>query len=578
MLNGFRFSRIYLLIIVTAVITALVRGVVLYFFSGSLGFEASYPDENNYYLPAANILMELGVGFFKSPRSLWNGPLNPIWLAVFGGSVPIVKAANTLLFSLASGVLAGGVGSIAGWRKGALVALGLLVYPPTYSFIPTVLTEPLYISLLMLSFGVLLLLNFSSLGFLGAGVLFGLATLTRPTTQLFPLFLLALAMFVCKAPWRRRLMVHGVVALIVCAPTVLWNWSQFGKAGIANGLGAVLYLGNDLRRDGDEPVYYGVDFDTYRITAPNTHLDSEGDAALTKAAWQRIKARPRQSALLMVRKAFRYLFGSYYGYFWPHNGLLGKIKYESNFLEKCRTLAWPAVQVTVVWAALIALFQGWIPPILRVYVASMMLYFTALHATTFPIPRMFLPLYPYLLVLGVIGMGSRMTAPTARRIFCVSAPLIFAFVCAPRADQFYSESSGAYTSLFDYRYDGVFQGQNDIQKGKVDDDIVAEDPYLIYKFNRVSLQRSQVVSFHLMTRCADGIERRGNGQVFWAVNNEAFSESSSVKFTLRSASAIHVIRPALSPNWSGALTSLRIDLPPEFVGCSVSVKNVSVLE
>jgi hypothetical protein len=572
-----RFSIIYLLIIATTVVTAVVRGCVLYFFSGSLGFEASYPDEANYYLPAANMLIEGGVDFFKSPRSLWNGPLNPLWIAAFGGNVPIVKVANTLLFSLASGVLAGAVGSIAGWRKGALFALGLLAYPQTYSFVPTLLTEPLYISLLMLSFGFVLLLNFSSLGFLGSGVLLGFATLARPTTQLFPLFLLALAIGLCKAPWRHRLVIHSVAALIVCAPTVLWNWTQFGKAGIANGLGAVLYLGNDLRRDGDEPVYYGVDFDTYRITAPSTHLDSDGDAALTKVAVQRIKSRPSQSALLIIRKAFRYLFGSYHGYFWPHNGLLGKIKYESSMMQKCVSLAWPAAQVLVVLAALVALFQGWIAPVLRIYVAAMLMYFTALHAVTFPIPRMFLPLYPYLLVLGAIGMGSRMTAPAARRIFCVSAPLIFAFVCAPRASQFPSESNAAYTSFFDYRYEGAFEGQNDIQKREFDD-VIGDDPYLVYRFNGIVLQRSQVVSFHLMTRCADRIERRGNGQIFWAVNNSAFSESSSVQFPLRSGSAIHVVRPALAPNWSGALTSLRIDLPHEFLGCSVRVQNVALLE
>jgi hypothetical protein len=524
------------------------------------------------------MLMELGSGFFYSPRSLWNGPLNPLWIAVLGGQVPLVKFANVLLFSLASGVLAGGVGHIAGWRKGALVSLGLLAYPPTYSLIPTVLTEPLYVSILMCSFGVVLLGNFSSKGFALSGIIFGLATLTRPTTQLFPFFLISLSLIVSsKVSWKRGLIIHSVLALLVCAPTVLWNWSQFGKAGIANGLGAVLYLGNDLRRDGDEPLYYGVDFDTYRITAPNTHLDTEGDSALTKVAWQRFRVRPGEVALLTLRKMGRYLFGSYYGYFWPHGGLVGKIQYSADLPQKLSALAWPLVQILVVTGAFIALFQQSISPVLRIYVGAVLAYFTALHAVTFPIPRMFLPLYPYLLVLAVIGVGDRIKARRTRRIFCFIAPLILAFVCAPRNSQFPTESSVTYTSFFDNRHEGSFESSNDINKRGLDY-VVGDDPYLVYRFNNVDLQRSQVVSFRVATVCPDASERRGMGQVFWSVDNAAFSEDKSLQFQFRTQEATHVVRPALSQAWNGALTALRIDLPSEFRGCSVRIENVTLLE
>jgi hypothetical protein len=524
------------------------------------------------------MLMELGSGFFYSPRALWNGPLNPLWIAAWGSQVPLVKFANVLLFSLASGVLAGGVFHVTGWRKAALVCLGLLVYPPTYSFIPTVLTEPLYVSLLMFSFGVVLLGDFSNIGFVLSGILLGLATLTRPTTQLYPLFLVALAVMIfSKVPWRRGFILHSVVALVVCAPMVLWNWSHFGKAGIANGLGAVLYLGNDLRRDGDEPVYYGVDFDTYRITAPNTHLDTEGDAALTEVAWQRFRARPGEVALLTLRKVGRYLFGSYYGYFWPHGGLVAKIKYASGLSQKLSALAWPVVQVLVVLAALIALCQRCVTPVLRIYVGSILVYFTALHAVTFPIPRMFLPLYPYLLVLAVVGVGDRVSAKRVRRIFCVGAPLILAFVCAPRSSQFPTESSATYISFFDIRHAATFESSHDINKRELNY-VVGDDPYLVYRFNNVALQRSQVVSFHMTTSCPDAIERRGMGQVFWSVDNAAFSEDKSLQFPLRTGEAAHVVRPALSQAWSGDLTALRIDLPYKFVGCSVGIENVALLE
>jgi hypothetical protein len=124
-------------------VTVVIRCIALYLFSGSFGFEANYPDESNYYLPAAQMLRDLGLGFFLSPRSLWNGPLNPLWIALFQGHVPLVKFVNVLLFSIASAFLAGGVGVSFGWRRASLVALGLLVFPPTYQLVPTLLTEPL---------------------------------------------------------------------------------------------------------------------------------------------------------------------------------------------------------------------------------------------------------------------------------------------------------------------------------------------------------------------------------------------------------------------------------------------------
>jgi hypothetical protein len=488
-----------------------------------------------------------------------------------------VKFVNVLLFSIASAFLAGGVGVSFGWRRASLVALGLLVFPPTYQLVPTLLTEPLYVSLLMFSFGLLLLGDFSPRAFVLSGLLLGFATLVRPTSQFFPPMLVFIGIVLRGSPWSRRVIVHGAVALAVCLPTVGWNWWQFGKVGIANGVGAVAYLGSDLRRDGDEPMYSGVDFDTYRITSPYTHLDTDGDARLIQVFKERISKHPTQTALLFVRKAGRYLFGSYYGYFWPFNGLTGKIAHESSLLSKIGVMIWPAVQVVVVVAALVSLFWGSCSSILRMYVGAIAFYFTALHVIAFPIPRMFMPLYPYVLVLGVVGLGTREVGRKARALFGFSAPLIFAFVSAPRQAAFPTEVGEEYLSFFEDRCRGALQERHDIEEG--DSGVIqGPDPYEVYRFDGISLLRSQVFTFALGVRCPLGSERRGIGQIFWSVDEQAFSESRSITFPMRSVDAVHVVRPALGPTWSGTLNAIRVDLPPEFVGCAVRVQEVQLLD
>lgn len=557
-----------------AVCTLFVRSAILYLFSGDLAFVAGYPDETNYYIPAAQMIRQSVSGFFLSPRSLWNGPLNPLWLALFGGDVAVVKFANVALFSVASGVLAGAAGYRFGWRKGMLVALGLLLYPPTYDLVPTVLTEPLYVSLLCFSFALLLFGDFSLRSFVFSGLLFGLATLVRPTSQMFAPIVIGLGALLWRSSLGRRFALHGVCALAVCVPTMVWNFAHFGKAGLANGLGAVLYLGGDLRRDGDEPVHFGVDFDTYRFTTPYTHLDTEGDERLVAIAKERALRRPMETAELYSRKAFRYLFGSPRGYFWPFDGLVAKMKHETGFQGRLLALLWPALHVFVVCGALLALRRRDISQPLRVYIGALTAYFVALHSVTFPIPRMVFPLYPYLLVLAVVGICTKGGGHKRRIAFSVIAPLAFAFVAAPRKVEFWTEVPRSYLDVFETRELAQYEGGHDIQDRRV----VGEDPYQVYRLERVPLLRSQMVGFTLAVECPEEKVRKGSGQIFWATDGEPFSEAKSAAFPLRSVSATHVVRPALSASWKGSLTGLRVDVPPEFKGCAVSIGDLQLLD
>jgi hypothetical protein len=353
-----------------------------------------------------------------------------------------------------------------------------------------------------------------------------------------------------------------------------WNFVQFGKVGIANGVGAVLYVGGDLRRDGDEPVYSGVDFDTYRHTAPNTHLDTEGDLRLATIAKERMLHHPLATARLFVRKTFRYALGSQKGYFWPFDGLVDKLRHEASLKGKLFTLLWPGLHVLVVCGALISLRRRDISPVLRSYVGLLTLYFVALHAVTFPIPRMVFPLYPYLLVLAVLGICTRGGGNKTRLAVFIVTPLVFGFVSAPRHQQFWTEVDESFSSVFEVRYMGLPEYSQDIENQVV----VGEDPFVVSRFDGVSMLRSQMVHFRTQVHCPEEKIREGNGQIFWKIGVEPFIEGKSMVFPMRSISTSHVVRPGLLNTWTGGLTGLRVDLPAEWKGCKVSISDIQVLD
>jgi 4-amino-4-deoxy-L-arabinose transferase-like glycosyltransferase len=562
-----RFRGLFLII-------AAIRFFLLLIFWPDYISTATYPDEHNYYLAAARLINQSVREFFYSDRLLWNGPLNPLWVAVLGSRIALIKSLNIAIFSAASAVLALAVASKYGQKAALIVVLGLLLYPPSYDLVPTLLTEPLFTALLMFSLAVILRSGFTAKGAAASGVLLGLATLVRPTTQFFPFLLIVVALLIIRRPIARRVMLHSVCAIAIMLPALFWNWYNFNKLGIANGSGA-LCLGSDLRVDGDEPIYYGVDFDTFETTAPFSHLDSEGDRRLMELTKARVGKFPRQMIGLTLRKFGRFLFGSYYGYFWPYNGLVGKLTSGIPLESKLSGVIWPVVHLFAVVLALISLFLRRIPLNLRLYIGLMIFYFASLHALAFPIPRMVFPLFPCILTLAAVGWVSM------SRAFKLSsgalALSVLALVCSPKARAYPTEESREYIDFFSVRRVGKLSGWHDIKESQGESLVLGNDPFFIFNFDKFELRRNQVITFHLNSSCADSPVRSGAGQIFWANPEIGFSEERSVSFSLRSGEAYHVVRPALAANWQGTLGSVRVDLPASFAGCSVEVSEVAVL-
>ncbi|MCB0335173.1 MAG: glycosyltransferase family 39 protein [Bdellovibrionales bacterium] len=372
---------------------------------GDLGF-IRYPDERNYYLSGAKEFLAQGWSFFAGERSLWNGPLNLLWVALFQANLVWVRIANIALITFAGVPLWGLIR-----RKfsvgAAYLGLGLYLFQPALiHFNGTILTEPPFIALLVLS-----LWAFSKgeykFHFL-SGLLMAFASLVRPTTQLFPLYFLLFSVFIsrCKGEkaWVKQstlLFVGG--ALLVLLPYMGKNWVRHQKFGIANGSGAVMYLGNDLRTDGHEPVYSQFDFDTIETTWPQAHLDTEGDRRLTERAIARMQLHPLETLELMSRKFFRYIFGSPQAYFYPFADLRSFLRYTHGFSrwEALAQLTW----ISFCMAGLLCSFAriDWSRSI-NLFVGALLSYFVLLHTLLFPIARLALPFHVLSIPLVAFGM------------------------------------------------------------------------------------------------------------------------------------------------------------------------------
>lgn len=400
--------------------------------NGNLG-RLTFPDEMNCYYPAAQAIRAQGLGFFLTERSLWVGPLNPLWIATWGARVALVKAANVALLSAVAFLLWHAVRGLFGKWAGILALASFGFYPIVVSLGPTILTEPPFIFLLAASFYIFARNEEERWQWdLAAGILLGLATLVRPTLQLAPLALAALALVYGRRQAGshivRRAMAVLIGAYLLVVPYVVKNYWVFGRPAIANGLGAVLYLGSDLRKDGNEPVFSGMEYDTGKVTEVYNHLQTEGDRRLIKAALASMRRWPLDTLLLTVKKLVRYLYpgGSYY--FFPYQDLASFLRRSPA--EHSAVMLWElCLSTLIVTAGLAGLALLKLRPALRIFLMAFVFYLIALHALTFPTARLSLPAFLLLLVPA----AGFLVKPPSRRLRAVVLALsafIVGWVCS----------------------------------------------------------------------------------------------------------------------------------------------------
>jgi hypothetical protein len=360
---------------------------------------ARYPDESNYYLAGAKLITEQGFSFFLTERSLWNAPLNLILVWLLNQNILLIQLFNLAIVTLASFFIWDIVNRVTNTKTAYIALILSFLYWPFTEFGFSLLSEPL--SMFCITVSVWLFINRDK--YYLSGVFFALATLARPATILFPVGFFLIALFLDR-PNLKNYLKFLLVFMLFIVPYCAKNYFLFGKFKIANGSGAVLYLGNDLRTNGHEPIYYGMNFDTYLNTKPYSHLDTKGDEILTSIAKDRILANPYESFKLYIEKVFRLSYGSAFALFYPYSNI---IDYSRSLLGKIIKVILPTfIQAFLVTGAIFSFLLVFKNKIL-LFPLSLLAYFILLHSALFAIPRMIMPVYGIVIILGLLHLSSK---------------------------------------------------------------------------------------------------------------------------------------------------------------------------
>lgn len=541
---------------------ALKLGVAWYTLDGDL-HRLVFSDEGAYYLAAAQEVNRSGWAFFSTPRVLWNGPLNPLWIWALGMQIPLIKICNVLLVSLCGWLLWDTTRRHVHQRAAWLALAAYTFHAPLFVFAPTLLTEPLFVSLVVVALWLIPKSPTNGWQDLPAALVLGLATLVRPTTQLLPLALLLAAgvSFFLPAfrPSARRCIGVAFGMMLVIGPYVVRNGLLFGTWGIANGFGAVLYLGSDLRTSGDEPVYAGRDFDTYRYTQDVTHLDSAGDARLKAAALSHIARRPARVASLWLLKPLRYLLGSVNHYFFPAYDLPTFIAHEAPLrimLVLGELLTTVFVVTFGLWSLVLERHRSFL------WLCSLILigYFTALHTVAFAIPRLALPLFPLLALWAVAIKPQRAWIPL------VTALAILGGIGFSGRFQLPNVVTEEYASYFDATAPinlPVPSAVHDIQSSSAGLlTVTGVDPFVVYQHLTLTAAPLQTLLVKVTTVGSPVGTAAVDGQLFWSDPEGTFAEERSVRFYLSALPGTRWYRvtTGLHPRWRGPIDALRFDL------------------
>ncbi len=295
-----------LFLAVLVVSLAVKIGFVMFFDAGLGAFPGEGSDNIFYHTTAANWL-ETGVfGYERGIPTVGMPPGQSAFLAllyaVSGESFAFAKLAHILLLSLVAGLtfLTGKAffGNAVGFAAGLLIA----VDPAQAYLSATFLSEPLFIFLMCL--GIYFLVRQRARAhwawFVGAGICFGLAGLTRNQGWLFAGFL-ALAALVTRGrvmPVRSALVV-AIVAAVVIAPWTFRNYLVSGEfIPVSSEGGLTLWASNNPEFVWRQPMPM-----SNPIYARPPNLDSHAvDQYYRARALEWIAAHPDQFLLNGVRK------------------------------------------------------------------------------------------------------------------------------------------------------------------------------------------------------------------------------------------------------------------------------------
>ncbi|MEW6679755.1 MAG: glycosyltransferase family 39 protein [bacterium] len=311
-------------------------------------------------------------------------PIYPLFLAfvyfVFGHSYLAVRILQAIIGALTC-IFVYLIGKrIFGKNCGVLASLFCALYPHLITTTGFVLTETLFTFLLSVSIYFLLKGLEKRKFLILAGIFFGLSTLTRSVTLLFPFFLLVCFLILKK---KGAILDFCIISIFMTATIIPWtirNYIRFHTLiPVAIGGGYVLWPGTYIPWDGDWK-YYDLS-DMNKLTEGLSEI--EADKRLTKQGLKNIRENPFGYIKLCIKKGYRL-------WFWIPGG-----KEVLKPYPKIK-IGLAIFQYLVIFFALLGIIFGLEK--LREYlpILTIILYFTVIHSLLLAIPRYNLPIFPYL--------------------------------------------------------------------------------------------------------------------------------------------------------------------------------------
>ncbi len=234
----------------------------------SFSYERLDFDAAHFYLPYAEQFLREGLNFLATDKSVYYTPLSYLYPALLGADLLAVKVANIILSCLMVMLLFRSVSLLHSRLAGILAAFLFALSPLIAPWIPTALTEPPYLFLLVVWLWAVSEIVVNQRGRLVpvAGVAFGLAILARGTFIYF-LYLLIIIFVIALLIKREQRELYGnllwahLVALIFPLLFIIKNWWLFDYPMFATGAGNALYFGSHPLTYGYVPTYFGLVYD-----------------------------------------------------------------------------------------------------------------------------------------------------------------------------------------------------------------------------------------------------------------------------------------------------------------------------
>ncbi len=404
-----------------------------------------FSDEQHYYQHAADRFADEGFSYLTTENSLRSPPMPWFWYYLWGRNIVLTRIANIGCILLGAYL----VGCIARRFNAQLIAtfFTAVSYQVAY-YSGSILTEPLAFFFVCLS---LFAVHRACAGdarnrwTIAAGLFVAFAIFSRPSLQPWPVGLLILTLLIrwipsgrkssptssvndCASPSGRTFKArHAMLLLLVTVsiqlPWIIKNAYHFDAPRIANGLGAVLYLGAEIKTNADEPGFSGMQWPNVAVQGPHGHMSLDGEKRLKKAAWEKIGENMGSWIKLMPVKALRVLFGGPRWHFQP-----GRTLHESK-LWLGRTRGWVRYFWWTCFGTLVCVYglvgltmMSAKKDAVGLAGASLVITLLVVHIVTYAMPRFLLPAWP------AIALGAAYAAVQLRWYSHVAAGIVAAVI------------------------------------------------------------------------------------------------------------------------------------------------------